>query len=430
MPARRLGRSLGLVLVAPLVVTACVGTPAAPATSSTSSQPTAQPTAQPSVPQGGIDPATAFTAVSATTLTTPAPVTGTDGKTHLAYELLLTNASPAPLRLDEVDVLDAGSRNVLLSLSGPALAASSNLVGGDTGDEGTAEPTTVGTPIPGSATTVVWLDVTVDGAPPAALTHRVAATMTTPGGDRPLESTVGRVDVSTAKAPVLGPVMAGGPWYASDGCCADDTHHRRGLAPINGTLLVPQRYAIDWYLLDDQHRAWAGDPSKLTSYYAYDKPALAAADGVVVDATDGIAETTSAPEPPPLPPIKDTVGNHVTVMIAPGVYLLYAHFKPNTVAVKTGQTVKRGDVLGHIGSSGNSTAPHLHFQVMTEPTFFPTDSTPFAFDCFAVNGQVTERIWDDVLGLQPDPVLPYAAATDTSRRSGQMPLDRNVVTFC
>ncbi|MGD9986188.1 M23 family metallopeptidase [Pseudonocardia sp.] len=423
MPARhRLARSLVALLAAPLVVAACSGAPAV--------SPSAPPSAPPSVPAGGIDPSTAFTPVSATTLTTPAPVTGTDGRTHLAYELLLTNASPAPLRLDKIDVLDAGNRSVLLSMSGATLAASSNLISGDAGDEGTAEPTASGTPIPASATAMVWLDVAVDGAPPAALTHHVDATMTTPAGDRASESTVGRIDVSTATAPVLGPVMAGGPWYASDGCCVDDTHHRRGLAPINGTLLVPQRFAIDWYLLDDQHRAWVGDPSKLTSYYAYDKPALAAADGVVVDATDGFAETTSAPNPPPLPPIKETVGNHVTVMIAPGVHLLYAHFKTGTVAVKTGQPVKRGDVLGHIGSSGNSTAPHLHFQVMTEPTFFPTDSTPFAFECFTVDGQVTERIWDDVLGLQPDPVLPYTASADSSRRQGQMPLDRNVITFC
>ena len=426
MPSRRrLVRSLAALLVAPLVLVACTDTPTegpgAP-------PPSAPPSAPPSVPAGGIDPATAFTPVTATTHTTPAPVTGTDGKTHLAYELLLTNASPATLRLDKVDVLDAADQNILLSLSGATLGASSNLIGA-AAEEG-APPPTAAPPVPGAATVIVWLDVTVDGAPPAALTHRVNVTMTTPAGDRALVSTVGRVDVSTAKAPVLGPVMAGGPWYASDGCCADESHHRRGLAPLNGKLLVPQRYAIDWYLLDDQHRAWTGDPSKLTSFYAYDKPALAAADGVVVDATDGFPETTSLPEPPPIPPIKETVGNHVTVMIAPGVYLLYAHFKTGSVAVKTGQTVKRGDVLGHIGSSGNSTAPHLHFQVMTEGTFFPTDSTPFEFECFTVNGQVTERIWDDVLALQPNPVLPYTASTDTSRRHGQMPLDRNVITFC
>ena len=192
---------------------------------------------------------------------------------------------------------------------------------------------------------------------------------------------------------------------------------------------MAQRFAIDWFLLDDQHRTWVGDPSKITSYLTYDKPAIAVADGVVVDALDGLPDTTSLPHPPPIPPITQTVGNHVTLMIAPGVYVLYAHFKTGSVAVERGQQVKRGDVLGHIGSSGNSSTPHLHFQVMTTGTFFPTDSPPFAFHCFQLTGQVTERIWDDVIGLQPTNVLPFVPAPNPDKHTDQMPLDRNVVRF-
>ena len=423
MHVRRVLPLVTLALVPLLMVAGCVQ-PAQPAAGP-------PPSTAPPVPQGGIDPATAFTPVAATTLTTPAPVTGTDGKVHLAYELLLSNASSAGFRLDRVDVLDAAGQQVLLSLAGPQLAAASNLIGGTVGDEGTSDPTGSATVVPGSTTAVVWLDVTVTGTPPAALTHRVAGAILDPAGVArvTLESAVGQVRTGTATAPLLGPPVLGGPWYASDGCCVDDTHHRRGIAPVNGQLLVPQRYAIDWYLLDEQHRTVVGDRTTLAGYLTYDVPAVASADGVVVDATDGLPETTTIPEPPPLPPISQTVGNHVTLMIAPGVYLLYAHFKTGSVAVKTGQVVKRGDVLGRIGSSGNSTTPHLHFQVMTEPTFFPTDSTPFAFDCFTLDGQVTERIWDDILGLQPTDVLPYVPADGTVRK-GQMPLDRNVVTFC
>jgi hypothetical protein len=273
--------------------------------------------------------------------------------------------------------------------------------------------------------------VATSGPPPAALTHHVVSAILPPG--RPpiaVDATIADISVNTAPAVVLGPpVQGGGEWYASDGCCADDTHHRRGLAPISGQLLVAQRFAIDWFLLDDQHRTWAGDRSKITSYLTYDKPAIAVADGTVVDALDGLPDTTSLPQPPPIPPITQTVGNHVTLMIAPGVYVLYAHFKTGSVAVKRGQQVKRGDVLGHIGSSGNSTTPHLHFQVMTTGTFFPTDSPPFAFDCFQLTGQVTKRIWDDIIGLQPTDVLPYAPASTPGRHTNQMPLDRNVVRF-
>ncbi|MCF7548109.1 M23 family metallopeptidase [Pseudonocardia sp. WMMC193] len=410
MSVRRFG------LIAALVLTATAGCAAAPV------EPALRP---PQVPKGGIAPTTRFTPLAGGTVTTPAPVVGTDGKTHVTYELLLTNATPAPVTVEKVDVL-AGGR-VVDSLTGPRLAAQSTLLAEQSADPANGDPAAPVTPIPASGVGVVWLDVLFDGAAPDSLAHRVTASI---GGGPAVEVDTGTVPVSTAPAPVLGPPLRGGPWYASDGCCVDNTHHRRGLAPIDGRILVPQRYAIDWYLLDDQHRAWVDDPSQITNFLAYDQPAIAVADGVVVDATDGFADTTSLPAPPPVPPIVETVGNHVTLMIAPGRYALYAHFKQGSVAVQTGQQVKQGDVLGHIGSSGNSTAPHLHFQLNTEPTFFPTDSTPFAFDCLRLDGQVTERIWDDVLAEQPTPVLPYQASNDTTEHRDQMPLDRNVVTFC
>ena len=68
---------------------------------------------------GGIDPNTRFTPLTASTLTTPQAVTGTDGKLHLAYELLLTNAAATTVRIDRVEVLDAGTKQALLALDGP-----------------------------------------------------------------------------------------------------------------------------------------------------------------------------------------------------------------------------------------------------------------------------------------------------------------------
>jgi hypothetical protein len=74
-----------------------------------------------------------------------------------------------------------------------------------------------------------------------------------------------------------------------------------------------------------------------------------------------------------------------------------------------------------------STVPHLHFQVLTEPTFFPSDSPHFVFDRFALAGQVTQRIWDDVIGLQRGGTMPFEAASPGGARTNEMPLDRNVV---
>lgn len=156
---------------------------------------------------------------------------------------------------------------------------------------------------------------------------------------------------------------------------------------------------------------------------------IAAAAGTVVDTQNGLPNNPDIPQPPPVPPIQDTVGNHVIVQVAPGMFLLYAHLQSGSLRVHTGERVRRCQVLGLIGSSGNSTTPHLHFQVITTPTFFPTDSPPFAFDRFELRGQVTQRIWDDNLGLQPTGTLPYAPASHPGLRHLEMPLDRNVIRF-
>lgn len=61
-------------------------------------------------------------------------------------------------------------------------------------------------------------------------------------------------------------------------------------------------------------------------------------------------------------------GNHVVVKHADGKYTLYAHLSANTVS--TGATVTAGQMIGNVGSTGNSSGPHLHFEVRTDPKNF------------------------------------------------------------
>jgi murein DD-endopeptidase MepM/ murein hydrolase activator NlpD len=56
-------------------------------------------------------------------------------------------------------------------------------------------------------------------------------------------------------------------------------------------------------------------------------------------------------------------GNHV-IMGTAGTYALYAHLAPGSVVVTRGRQVRAGEVIGRVGHTGNSTAPHLHFQLM------------------------------------------------------------------
>ncbi|MCP4808710.1 MAG: M23 family metallopeptidase [Proteobacteria bacterium] len=99
-------------------------------------------------------------------------------------------------------------------------------------------------------------------------------------------------------------------------------------------------------------------------------PVIAAADGVVVDTEDGNydhchgdaatgeVDCDGHPER----------ANFVIVEHDGGVRSKYWHLMTDSVAVQVGDTVACGDTLGIVGSSGNSSTPHLHFQVELEGT--------------------------------------------------------------
>lgn len=372
----------------------------------------------------GISPATAFTPLVSQVLTTPQPVKASDGNYHIAYELLLTNAIGVPVELQEVEIRDRKSGRILLALGDVELKQQINPIGhveaNASGDLA----------IPSSSTAIIWLDVVVPSADdiPDEIDHRIAGRAVTPNGAHPFESVLSSLSLDKSAPIILGPPVPPGKWLMSEGCCRDFTHHRHGLAPIDGRLMVPQRFAIDFYLLDDENRTWIGDPHKLTDYLSYGKQTLAAADGEIVAASDGRPDQ-QPPEPPPIPPIADTVGNYVIIKASPTAYLLYAHMKPGSIAVKVGDKVMKGQKIGLIGTTGNSTTPHLHFQILTTPTFFPTDSTPYVFEAFDLVGHESERIWDDNLGLQPNGTIPVNPAINPGPRRDAMPLDRDVIKF-
>lgn len=374
---------------------------------------------------GALDEGTHFTPLMSSLITTPAAVIGTDEKNHVTYELLLTNATTLPFRLDALEVVDPASGETLLVEGPERLPQNVTKVGESAGGVPGSGPVVIAA----AETWIAWLDVQLDAdaAVPDAFEHVIQGAVVPPQGDaREFDVSIGTVAVDPGPAIAVGVPVTEGRWLMSEGCCRDDTHHRRGFAPVNGQALVPQRFAIDFYLLDDENRTWEGDPSEITSYFTYQQPIVAAAEGTVVRALDGIPNTESLPGPPPIPPIEETVGNHVVVEIAPGLYTLYGHMDPGSVRVRVGDHVEKGQELGLIGSSGNSTTPHLHFHLQTAETFFPSDGVPYVFDEFELLGWVPERIWDDDLGLQPTGVLPFEEF-EPSVREDELPLDRNVI---
>jgi murein DD-endopeptidase MepM/ murein hydrolase activator NlpD len=114
-------------------------------------------------------------------------------------------------------------------------------------------------------------------------------------------------------------------------------------------------------------------------------------------------------------------GNHVILDLGGGAFALYAHLQPGSLKVKLGDKVRRGQVLGLVGNSGNSTEPHLHFQVSDANAPLGSEGLPYAVSSFEVLGRVggatggTSAVWTPL----PSP----------EARKMEMPLANVVVRF-
>lgn len=174
--------------------------------------------------------------------------------------------------------------------------------------------------------------------------------------------------------------------------------------PSHGTEILAQRYAFDLQRLGAGRRPHpAGWPRILVTgvplheSYGWGEPVYSVLDGTVVAAVDGEPErkwlhpareswhavsntTTFRPTPAG---VRRLIGNHVIVRSGTA-YAAYAHLAPGSVRVSEGQHVGRGEVLGRVGSSGNSTAPHLHFQVMDDGDPLVARAVPAVFATYEV----------------------------------------------
>ncbi|MHA3024511.1 M23 family metallopeptidase [Mycobacterium sp. BMJ-28] len=348
----------------------------------------------------------------------PVPVPATDGRTHLAYELLLTNTLNQDATVQTVKVQGNGA--TLLSLSADALAHWTRVLGAG------AKPTTVIGP---AQTVAVWIDATVaSGNVPAELEHAVTVTVAQP--DPPLlpavlTETVAPVQVQTRKPIAIAPPLRGPKWLDANGCC-EMTPHRMALNPIDGQLWAAERFAIDYVRLDAGNRLVAGDPAKLAGYPYFGADIHAVADGPVVAVLDGLPEQVPGKAPAGLV-LDQYAGNHVVQDLGNGNYALYAHLKTGSVKVAPGQQLKSGEVLGNLGNTGNSDAPHLHFHVMDGPDPLHSNGLPFVFPSFRLTAQTASiDVFDALMAGKPAPLRPGIPPRD---ETGVAPLVSDVMDY-
>lgn len=354
----------------------------------------------------------------------PAAVPASDGRAHLAYELHLSNfyRATGPLRVVRVEVYADDAPTPLARFEGQAL---SRLDAAPATQEGQAGQDIA---IDGGQRKVlfVWLDLPAGAPAPTALRHRIE--FVDAHGKRSWIDGA-PATLSTAAPVALGPPLAGGAWMAYEGPSNARSHHWGSVVVANGETTIPQRYALDLIGLDPRGRAVDARGGELAKtrhrdWFGYGAPVLAVADGTVRAARDGQPERAPlSPQPEPAAlSADDLYGNYVILQIAPAVYVHYAHLLPGSVAPKAGERVRRGQVVGRLGQSGNSGGPHLHLHVSNAATFEQSEGLPFVFERFDALGR---RSIDQALAQPPDPA--YAPAPQARR--AQMPLDGDVIGF-
>ena len=361
--------------------------------------------------------------VEARILAVPQAVAASDGHRHLAYELRITSFQDAedPLRLTRLAVFADAGTVPLTVIEGAGLQ---RLLNHKIQEDGPGDGVAIGSGR--SLTLFLWLTLP-EGVQPGRLRHELGF-LTAKGiaqrADDVQTPVVGRAPIS------IGPPLRGGRWLAVEGPGNALSHHWGSPVAVNGRLSVPQRYAIDWFGLDEANHSLHSRHDDLSSsvdedWIGYGKEVLAVADAVVVDARDGIAngKPMSPQEEPQDLTARTLYGNFVVLRIAPGVYAHYAHLQQGSEKVRSGQRVRRGAVIGRLGQTGSAGAPHLHFHLSDRPTFERSEGLPFVIEKLSLHGQ--GRIEDSF-----DPAAPPrpSAAPAASRRNA-MPLDGDIVTF-
>ena len=360
-----------------------------------------------------------FTPLVGEVLYAPIPFSGSDGRTHLVYELETTNFTSGTVTIESLEILDADTGAAVHVLDATEVAGRLQPAGRRDSVE-SLEP---------AMTALVFLHVAVDEPSdvPDTLAHRVSVRAeAAPPDQQQLTETLGETQVDHRDVVTVGPPLEGSNYIAADSCC-DAVRHTRAALPIDGRVWLAQRYAVDYEQLDAESRIYDGPREDNESYTIYGNEAIAAADGTVAKVLDGVPDNVPGEYPENIT-LEEADGNSVILDLGHDNYALYAHFQPGSARVEEGERVTQGDVLGLVGNSGNSIAPHLHFHVMSRPRSLASNGLPYAVDSYTILGKTPgtaafDQAEADGRPLDIDRFDPPVTSTDT------MPLDQTVVSF-
>ena len=316
-------------------------------------------------------------ALNISILQKPIPVPTEKGN-YLVYELQMVNQSEEDLQLGLIDINDQNGKPIK-SYFGVKLK--DNIVFYN--DKGPVQQNDLILKKGESAFAFITLIIPSSETLPTNLQNRIFfVTLNAEKTVANLDSSAYEVQVGTDKPVVIGLPLRGANWVAA-GALSSESYHRRSVLSFNGQFYLAQRYAVDWEQVCSDGRALHGDMKDNNNWNAYGQDVISATDGTVTKVHQGVLENTPPKLPMPHVKTEDIPGNYVLIKTHQNdrdYYILYAHMQSDSIQVHEGDQVTKGQVLGMVGNSGNSSAPHLHLHVIDTNDPLKSDGVPFVFE--------------------------------------------------
>lgn len=372
--------------------------------------------------------------------------TGTDHHVHLAWVAFFTNTSRFDVHINAIQLLSANHlplknvhninvtdegvniTNVRLRLLGRIPDAKT-----DKSDSGFSQD------IPAGRSGIAYFNVIGDSSKETPKTVKLGVIMSFIDNNQKKQTLTvidNGTEINTEVPDKIASPLLGDGWLVANGAGSILSPHRLVTQASNGSLHVPEQFAIDFVKLKashnhrDHYTAVTGDPALLKSWLGYGEPIYSATAGQVIVAVDTL------PDQVPVGTIKgmsvdkpeDFGGNRVIIKTDQGKYVIYAHLMPNSVSVHVGQRVSSGEQIGRLGNSGNSDGPHLHFQIMDTPSLLNTTGLPFVFNSFTLQGHFSGNL-NKALEQLISPKGNQVNMHDSGKRQNQMPLTLDLLDF-
>jgi len=207
--------------------------------------------------------------------------------------------------------------------------------------------------------------------------------------------------IEAAQAPVLVkqiPVISSpfkGVGFVATNTTALNPVHSTFQTSYNGKSTVPERFCVDWLKLGADGKLFHGDLKINENWYVYGQNLYAASDGEVIFMQEGMPDQIPFEVKDEDFNLYNGTGNCVVLYTANG-YLVYGHMIKNSILVTLGQMVTKGQMLGKVGNSGNSSAPHLHFGLHSEFPYYVSEGLPYYINSMEKTGSTGSLIGDYV----------------------------------